>query len=58
MSRSSVYIRMICGARWPTPSDYQKVPCPVLVIAAEKVSLKGVVTAHNHIQYLILFVPG
>jgi hypothetical protein len=37
MSRSAVYKRIVCGTTWPTPIDYQKVACPVLLIGAEKV---------------------
>jgi hypothetical protein len=39
MSKSSVYKKMVCGAKWPKPTDYEKVFCPVLVIGAEKVSV-------------------
>jgi hypothetical protein len=37
MSKSSVYKRMVCGAKWPTMKDYENVICPVLLIGAEKV---------------------
>ncbi|KAM3578208.1 hypothetical protein VKS41_007736 [Umbelopsis sp. WA50703] len=36
MSKSSVYKRMVCGAKWPTMKDYENVICPVLLIGAEK----------------------
>ena len=38
-SRTSVLKRLMAGIRWPSPADFQRIQCPLLLMSGEDVSI-------------------
>jgi pimeloyl-ACP methyl ester carboxylesterase len=40
-SRTSVLRRLMAGVQWPTPGDFHRIQCPLLLMSGEDVSHSG-----------------